>query len=95
MDINQLEWKPHDTWTGVKRAYHEFPNGYAASVLKGGNGSGGFTGAYTAGGTYELAVMYEEGCCYDTPITDDVLKELTKEQVNEVLLDIEALPKQL
>jgi hypothetical protein len=44
-------------------------------------------------GLYELAVMAADGdIAYDTPITDDVLGYQTKEQIEQLLADVEALP---
>lgn len=67
-----------------------FPNGYGASVI---------IGPYTYGGNkglYELAVLKgsEAKCalCYDTPITSDVIGNLTPADVTELLKKIEALP---
>jgi hypothetical protein len=65
-----------------------FPNGYQASVVR---------GPYTYGGTdgmWELAVMDHYGqILYDTPITDDVIGFLTREEVVQTLKRIEELPK--
>jgi hypothetical protein len=68
------------------QAKHEFPNGYMASVVK---------GPYTYGGDeglYELAVIKDNKCCYDTPITDDVEGYQTPEEISALLERIEALP---
>ena len=79
---------------GLKGILHhgarmEFPNGYGASVVFGeliGNDDGGF----------ELAVVRKSDkgeweLCYDTPITDDVIPNLSPEGVEELLNRIEAL----
>lgn len=73
---------------GGYQYWFSFPNGYAASVIK---------GPYTYGGEldlWELAVMDDntKGLCYDTPITDDVLGWLEDEEVNDYLNQIKALP---
>lgn len=71
---------------GGERAMAQYPNGYAASVIR---------GPYTYGGPeglYELAVLDGDGCCYDTPITDDVEGRLTTAMVTKLLRRIAALP---
>ncbi|NBW77279.1 MAG: hypothetical protein EBR34_16025 [Sphingomonadaceae bacterium] len=62
-----------------------FNNGYGASVIKTDRSYGG------KDGLYELAVIYNNDICYDTPITDDVLGYLTEGEVTDLLQKIEAL----
>lgn len=80
--FEQLEWTPH---FGGDRAVMAFPNGYSASVLRGGP-------FYTDGGTYEVAVMNAQGVDYTTPIADDVLGHLSKDKAEKALCDIRDLP---
>lgn len=71
---------------GGERATTVYPNGYGASIVR---------GPYTYGGNeglYELAVMDGNGCCYSTPITDDIEGRLTPEDVTALLVRIAALP---
>lgn len=88
MKFEELKFGPKrdgDFTMGVQ-ARHYFPNGYGVSVIQ---------GPYTYGGPeglYELAVMTEDGLCYDTPITEDVLGHLTPEEVTGLLAQVEALP---
>lgn len=56
-----------------------FPNGYGASVIKTPWSYG------WANDLWELAVLFDGHLCYDTPITDDVLPDLTDEEVLEYL----------
>ena len=67
--------------------WFSFPNGYAASVVKGPFTYGGELGLW------ELAVMNDstQDLCYDTPITDDVIGYLTDQEVDELLNAIKAL----
>ena len=59
-----------------------FPNGYGASIIKG-------DGSYGV----ELAVLSDEGVCYDTDITDDVIGNIESvEELNGYLERIKALP---
>lgn len=51
----------------TRRARLNFDNGYGVSVIQG-------EGAYTSNKEeYELAVLKDDGLCYDTNITDDVM----------------------
>lgn len=88
MNFADLEFEPHPNWDGVQ-AKHFFDNGYGVSVIKASHSYGG------SKGLYELAVLkgLEEDweICYDTPITDDVMGYLTKEDVETVLNQVERL----
>jgi len=65
----------------------KFANGYGASVINSPMAYGGNRGLY------ELAVLDSDGhLCYDTPITDDVLGDLTVDDVREALRQIAELP---
>lgn len=64
-----------------------FPNGYTASIITGGE----YT--YTSEeAPYELAILLNGELCYTTGIVEGVLGYLTEEEVDEYLLQIEALP---
>lgn len=67
----------------------KFPNGYGASIVR---------GPYTYGGSeglYEVAVLnINNDITYDTPITDDVIGNLTESDVIHILNQIAALPKE-
>lgn len=88
MTFEDLKFEKHSGGSGV-RAVHDFPNGYRASVV------GGPIFFYGDGvNTFELAVMRPgEGVVYDTPITSNVLENLSKAEVTAALVQIEALPK--
>ncbi|MES2781910.1 MAG: hypothetical protein V4657_03875 [Pseudomonadota bacterium] len=85
LSFHELQFGPHSVAGGI-RARVKYPNGYQASVVKF-NGSYGFKQ-----GLYEMAVLDDDGLCYDTPITDDVLRNLTEDDVTETLKAIAALP---
>ena len=70
--------------TGVQ-AWHDFDNGYAASIIRGNGTYGEETGLY------ELAVIADGRCCYSTPVTDDVLGHLSEQDVTDALAQIAAL----
>lgn len=87
MKFSDLEFVTHPAGLGGKAARAYFPNGYGASVIRSSFSYGGPLGLY------ELAVLKGNNLCYDTPITDDVLGHLTKQDVTRLLGEIEALPQ--
>ena len=58
----------------------EFSNGYTASVAK-------------YAGEYQVAVLFNGKICYDTPVTNDVVRCGTIQEVTKVLIEVSALPK--
>lgn len=66
------------------RAYVSFDNGFYVSIIN---------GLYSIGDVdeYELAIMDKDGICYDTPLSDDVIGNLTKEDVEKWLKDVSEL----
>jgi hypothetical protein len=83
-----LEFGPHMIQrAGATQARMSFPNGYGVSVIAGPD-------FYTrADAPYELAVMKnDEGVCYDSGITTDVLGYLTADMVTEIMAKVQALP---
>jgi hypothetical protein len=80
-------------WHGGERHLVRFPNGYAASVIRGPFSYGG------PDGLWEVAVMIPDGedpeeweITYDTPITSNVLGWLDVPGVAGVLLQVSRLP---
>ena len=75
---------------GVQRLYR-FDNGYGASVICHNHSYGGDEGLW------ELAVIVYGDVgyllCYDTDITDDVIGYLSEEEVDQLLVSINALEK--
>lgn len=76
--------------SGTQNIYR-FDNGYGASVVRG-------FGTYGAErGRWELAVLRWSGddwdITYDTPITDDVIGQLSDEDVQQKLREIRDLPR--
>ena len=84
--FKDLEFKPHPNHMGGVQAIAKFDNGYGASVV---------CTPYTYGGKeglYELAVLDNAGhLTYESPITNDVLGYLSKEDVTEILIKIQQL----
>lgn len=84
--------RPHPGGMGGVQKLFRFPNEYGASVVR-------FPGSYgSESGLWELAVIRYKGAAidefsltYDTPITEDVLGHLTEQDVDELLVRIEAL----
>ena len=62
----------------------DFPNGYTASVI--------IDPPNKRQGLYEIAVMHNGSLDYSTPITDDVLGNLTEDEVIKHCNEIAALP---
>ncbi len=77
---------PHFAGVGGFHWKYSFPNGYGGSVVS-------FPGSYGyERGLYELAVMKDGSVCYDTPLMDDVIGNLTPKEVQSYLNKIAALP---
>jgi hypothetical protein len=77
------------TPNGSTQRVYRFPNGYGASIIKG--------GPFAYGG-HELAVIKFDGpgdldwdLCYDTPINNDVVGHLNDDTEAELLNQIEGL----
>jgi hypothetical protein len=64
-----------------------FDNGYGVSVING----------ESIEGEYELAIITSEdgGIIYDTPITNDVITNLTKDDVTRYMREIQDLPARI
>ena len=87
--FNDLEFNTHPQGEefGIT-ARIQFDNGYGASVIKGEHSYGG------RDGLYEVAVLDSNGQLnYFTPITDDVIGYLRPEDVTDVMVKIQLLPK--
>ena len=67
----------------ARQAIMEFENGYGVSVL--------FGEAFYSNGidTYEVAILKDGGLCYTTPLTDDVLGNQTRDEVEKILKEIQ------
>lgn len=88
MKFTDLEFEPHPNCEGVQ-AVNFFENGYGTSVIMTPYSYGG------SDGLYEIAILKgteeEWEICYDTPITDDVVGYLTREDVESILNQVENL----
>jgi hypothetical protein len=86
MDFKTLPSNPANG--GIQYTF-KADNGYGASIVRHDFSYGGKQGLW------ELAVTKYDGdsfnLCYHTEITDDVMGYLTEDQVNEILLEIQAL----
>lgn len=70
----------------------DYPNGYGVSIVKN-VFSNGVAQSYGArDDLWELAVMKDGSCCYDTPITDDVCGFLTVDEVVALAKEVKELP---
>ena len=74
-----------DRYSNATHAKLSFDNGYGVSVI--------FGDPFYSNGidSYELAVLKDGDVCYNTPITDDVLGYLSKDEVTEVMKNIQGL----
>ena len=72
------------------RYYQFFDNGYGVSVVN--------IESEILGNNLELAILkgttYGWDICYDTPITGDVVKNLTEKELIETINDVKSLPKE-
>lgn len=75
--LADLDWRPHPSGLGGEQAKVTYPNGYGASVLRGGM-------YYTSGDTYEIAVLHNGELTYS-------LGYLTTEEAEAALTAIEQL----
>lgn len=83
--FEDLEHKAHPSSGRGTRAVMDFDNGYGISVIFGRDW-------YSNGvDTYEIAVMKDKAICYDTPITEDVIGNLTKQEVSDIMKQIQEL----
>jgi|TARA_R110001592_G_scaffold316901_1_gene593528 hypothetical protein len=100
-----IEEKPHHdgAWGGKHRIY-KFENGYGASVIpeyiernidendEHEDPEANFLGYMKPKkGFWEVAVFYNDELCYDTHITDDVLRHLNDPELDDVLGKISRL----
>ena len=83
--FKDLKFKPLKGSSGI-HARLDFNNNYGVSVIQ-------EEYSYTNNQEeYELAVMKNGDICYDTPITDNVLRYLSKEEVTKYMIEIQELP---
>ena len=89
--FEDLVFEPHaisvnsDRFKNHKQAIIDFDNGYSVSVIFG-------TTFYSNGiDTYELAVLFENSLCYPSEIGNDVLGNITKEEVTEAMIKVQQL----
>ena len=85
MKLSSLTWKPKPH-VFSEQALVEFPNGYGASILR-----GGAPYTYTQDGTYELAILHRGDLCYDSCLATDVMARLSSSEVETVLTQISEL----
>lgn len=98
-----LEFKPHPIAIEMKAVAHKselqrlyeqtkdgqiahlnFENGYGISVIKD-------CPFITMDSKFEIAVLRDGSICYDTPITDDVMRMELEDEVSDVMRRIQAL----
>jgi len=90
--FDDLIFEPHeiskcgiDCYQNCKQAVLNFDNRYGVSVLIG-------TAFYSNGvDTYELAALLDGELCYPSEIGNDVLGNITKEEVTDAMIKIQQL----
>ena len=83
--FDDLVFKQHHSINFLMQAKLQFENGYGISVLFG-------SPAYSNGiDTYEVAVLKDGSLCFNTEITDDVIGEIEKEEVTNIMIKIQQL----
>ena len=84
--FKDLKFKKHPNF-GIggfrEQAEMKFKNDYGVSVITGGYGNDS--------APYEVAVLYKDGLCYDTPITDDIIGYLTEDGVTDIMKKVQEL----
>jgi hypothetical protein len=85
MKLSDLSFRQHSVFEDGTVATHTFRNGYEASVITGSR-------AYTSESSpYELAIFLNDKVT-KTELGDGIFGWLNEEEVNDLLLKIEALP---
>ena len=87
MKFSDLKFNNRKNRPDSFQAKIHFQNGYGASVIK---GPSAFSDSERP---YEIAVLHNKELCYTTYITDDVIGYQTEKDVEKVLAQIKALPK--
>jgi hypothetical protein len=88
-----VETKPHSHrgCLGAQRIY-KFPNGWGASVVPEYKISTSNTVSKPVTGLWEVAILDADGnLCYDTAITDDVVRNLNDPEVDNLLGQVSRL----
>ena len=84
--FNELQFEPHQSGLGGQQARLNFPNGYGVSVITG-------EMFYSEPEKpYEVAVLYKDALCYNTPITNDVIGYQTEDEVEGIMNQVAELP---
>ena len=85
MEFKDLKFTPHSLDLQGRHAIVKFDNGFGASIIQTNFSRGGRMGLF------ELAVLKDGHVDSTTPVTDDVLGNLTEEDVMLVLDQIQKL----
>lgn len=64
----------------------EFPNGYGLSVVNG-------EYACCKKDTYEVGILHNGELTYNTPLTDDVLPDVSPERIDELIATVKSWKK--
>lgn len=88
--FKDLEFKKHsissfEMYSNAKQAVLNFDNRYGVSVV--------FGSCFYSNGidTYEVAVLYDGHITYNTEITNDVICNVSEEQVSEIMTKVQSI----
>ena len=79
--LDDLDFKPHYHLPGARHAEISFANGYGVSIVKGVS-------------WFEIAILKDNEICYDTELTNDVIKTSDLVEVDKILCAIQKLGKE-
>lgn len=85
--FNDLVFTPHSIFPGIHTILN-FDNGYGVSVIRNTHSYG------SENGLYEMAIIKGNKVCYDSGITNDVLGNLTENDVTKYMELVQKLPRQ-
>jgi hypothetical protein len=93
--FKEIEFKPHVFGEGFQGIIF-FENNYGVSVVRYKNPTSGTYSTYTANeDEWEVAVIYgnenDWEITYNTPITDDVIGNLTESEVDRIMGQVQRL----
>ena len=92
--FKDLKFKSYKNGNGLQ-ATMGFDNGYGVSVIRFKIPGMSVYGSYTANDReWELAVLKDDKLCYTTPITDDVVGNLTDEGVTKIMEQLQKLERE-
>lgn len=84
--FQDLKFRQHPNDISGTIAQCEFENGYGLSIVNGDY-------AYCTEGTYEVAILHNGEITYNTPLTDDVLIDVSPSEINTLIKVVKSFNK--